>query len=785
MLVKAFCDIIILTNKQKWSETYLMRSSWREYIVTGNWKNTQYGFGCYATDTETNEKVVLTGEQPRLLAKGDLIQASVIKSDASWHGTPWYKAVVLLPPMRSEKDVINYFSSAAFAGIGPTAAEHIYDTLGIKAPYLLLKNINYINRTSLSIRKKTIIKDSLDATCELDKITMFYPIFIRRPNLLSALHDYLHGQKILARLQQDPYQFVDECAGFTFAIADEIAYANGMDGHGKYRCEKLMSHALKQILNKSGDTYVDLSDNLAFTNWMKIASELSKNISPEWYISCDELKNHVHEMDDTDTTRLVMHQGKPHMTLTKYAKAEASIAEWVKRQMQSDTVVKATPQEVYKLIDDYAKEAGTAIDDTQRLAVMSAIRSPLSIISGGPGRGKTQVAACIAWIFNKLSTPPSNVVLTSFTGKATQRLRESVQRTFDGPINAATMLRFVYRQRYYKSLSKCAVNCKSPASIFAGNLVIIDEASMIDTNVMWQFLSLVQGAQVLIMGDVNQLPSIGVGQVLRDLINSDVIPVTTLVTCYRASSGILIQNADAILEDRLKDVVYDSQKFAWKAEGGHELINNIADEYSKLLNQGFTARDIAILAGCNTLKDEFSVYYLNVAIQAKRTDLGAIVPKLIYQRNKCSVPIHVGDRCIMTRNVSDQYCEDALNTGNQDLYNGDTGFIRSADRDNVIFETDDGRRFELSYETAQDLELAYATTIHKSQGSEYAVVLLAISTSLTMYPTFGSKNLLYTAITRAKNEVHLYGHKQSWAVCLSTALPARHTHLQDFLQEIY
>lgn len=772
-----------------------MRNSWREYIVTGNWKNNRYGFGCYAEDTETDEKVVLTGNQTRLLDNGDMIQASVIKNDTDWHGTPWYKATVLLPVMRSKTDVIDYFSSASFHGIGKKAAEDIYDTFGIRAPYLLLNDIGLLDQTPLSVRKKTIIKESLNATRELDHIATLYPVFARRPKLLSALDEHTHGIGMLARLQKDPYQFVDDVQGFTFSVAEEVAYANGMDGHGEYRRKKLMGNALKQVLsnNYGGDTYIDLSDSMVYTTWMEAAAELSKlNIQghdiKDWEISREEFHAHVHEMEDTDLTRLVIHQGMPHMTFVDYDEAEDGIAGWVSDQMAGGTVVKATPQEVYRLIDDYVSETGDAMDDTQRLAVMSAIRSPLSIISGGPGRGKTRVAACVAWVFDKLSASDSKVVLTSFTGKATRRLMESVRDTFDGNVDMSTMLRFVYRERQRKYQEK-QYGKKQP-DMFKSNLVIIDEASMVDVDVMWKFLSIVHGAQVLIMGDVNQLPSIGAGQTLRDLIDSDVVPVTTLVTCYRASSGVLVSNADAILEDRLSDVVYDDKKFAWMAEGGHELVDAMANEYLDLLSQGFDASDITMLSGFSSVKDPLSVYDLNVAVQSKRTDLGAAVKRLEYGTKDRHVSIRIGDRCIMTRNAPEQTYEDLLSmtTGGKGLYNGDMGFVRDADKYGVTFETDDGRVFTLSYEMAQDLELAYAMTIHKSQGSEYSVVILAVSSRLSYRfgtkPPFGSKNLLYTALTRAKSEVHLYGSKRGWNACLSTMLPARHTHLRDFLQGI-
>lgn len=790
LIVKAICGIIILINEEKRSDIIIMRSSWREYVVTGNWKNSRYGFGCYAEDTETGAKVVLTGNQTRLLDNGDMIQASVIKNDADWHGTPWYKATVLLPVMRSKSDIIDYFSSASFPGIGKKAAEDIYDTLGMRAPYLLLQDISYLDQTPLSLRKKIIIRESLNATRELDHIATLYPVFSRRPKLLAALDEYTHGIFMLSRLQKDPYQFVDAFPGFTFSVAEEVAYANGMDGRGEYRRKKLMGNALKQVLdsNYGGDTYINVADNIAFTAWMDAASQLSGHAIPDWYIPREELALHVQEMEDTELTRLVMHQCVPHMTFVDYDEAEDGIAGWVSDQMAAGTVVNATPKQIYKLIDEYVGATGDVIDDTQRLAVMSAIRSPLSIISGGPGRGKTRVAACVAWVFDKLSVSNSTVVLTSFTGKATRRLMESVQDTFDGDIDMSTMLRFVHREKQRKYQEK-QYGKKQP-DMFKGNLVIIDEASMIDVDVMWKFLSIVHGAQVLIMGDVNQLPSIGAGQTLRDLIDSDVVPVTTLVTCYRASSGVLVSNAEAILDDRLSDVVYDDKKFVWMAEGGSELVDAMADEYLNLLAQGFDASDITMLSGFSSVKDPLSVYALNVAVQSKRTDLGAVVKRLEYGTKDRHVSIRIGDRCIMTRNAPEQTYDDLLGntTNGKGLYNGDMGFVRDADKYGVTFETDDGRVFMLDYEMAQDLDLAYAMTIHKSQGSEYSVVLLAVSARFTeewaTKSAFSSKNLLYTALTRAKSEVHLYGSKGGWNACLSITLPTRHTHLRDFLQGI-
>lgn len=792
LTIKTFCIIIILINDKKWSDINIMRNNWREYEVTGVWKKKQFGFGCYAKDVMSGTDVALTGNQTRLLDKGDMIHASIVKQDKDWHGTPWYKVLVLLPVMRSKSDVIDYFSSDAFVGIGAKTAEDIYDALGIRAPFLLLHDISLLDMTPLSSRKKEIIKETINATRELDHIATLYPVFARRPKLLDAFNTYAQGQNMLTRLQEDPYQFIGDVNGFTFSVAEEIAYANGMDGHGEYRRKKLMANALKYVLdnNCGGDTYIDMSDNVLFNMWLSRASELSKETIADWYIPRETLFSHIKEMEDTEVTTLVMHKGMPHMMLRTYDNAENKIATWVKNQMDSDTVVHASPQEVYKLIDEYVDKTGDSMDDTQRLAVMSAIRSPLSIISGGPGRGKTRVAACVAWVFEKLRGPEGVAVLTSFTGKATRRLAESVRDTFDGVINMSTMLRFVYKQKALDFAAKNGITYRGPDT-FKGNLVIIDEASMIDIFVMEKFLSIVDGAQVLIMGDMNQLPSIGAGEVLRDFIDSDVIPVTTLTTCYRASSGILISNADAILEDRFSDVVYDDAKFVWAAEGDNGLVDKIANNYLSLFNNGYDASDITILSGFSSQKDPLSVYYLNTAAQSKRKDLGDMVPRLTYGNKDRSVPFYVGDRCIMTRNAPDQTYDDShgLSGGGKGLYNGDMGFIIDYDKYGVMFATDDGRVFNLSYELAENLELAYAITIHKSQGSEYSVVILAVSPRFalewSMKSSFGSKNLLYTALTRAKNNVLLYGSKEGWQACLSTVLLPRKTHLKDLLQDIY
>ena len=739
---------------------------WSEYEVTGVWKNVRYGFGCYARDLDTNATVAVTGSRALSLRRGSVLYGKVCPC-GNWHGTPMVKLDPVVPAT-TRNDVMEYLTSDF--QLPEKIAKRVYAKLGgVDSARALVK---------APARLKGVVSDDDEFRLLVDRVYVFRndnPIRLAYPclsELMSKrlLEHYLDSDRAIRELKTDPYAIISEVSSFRLMHAEMIHSSNGGDADDAIRVNGLLATALRAKLSRTGDTYINASDTGAFTDWVTAASQLSTGYDSKWFLTPEYLAAHVNGLVSGNyVDRFQMPSGEWVFADRVLNMAELGIANAIAYLSGCTSLCHISAHAVASEVCDFYGERfgvdahiGVAnVDPWQQLAITNALRRRISIVTGGPGRGKTTIAACICDIWRRYNGKP--ICLTSFTGKATSRLRDAVERETG---------RDDYVARTMSSLIMSA-QCTHGSVNMDGWLIIIDEASMVDVRVMNKFMSLATDSQVVIIGDVDQLPSIGNGEALHDIIGSGAVEVTRLQTSYRAKgAATLLHNGDAIVDGHVDDIVYDDS-FAWHNEGVCD-VDAVVDEYMRLSDDGEHPERVCLLGAFKAPHDPLSVEKLNIAIRDKVNPNG-LKTKLRY----AGCELRVGDRVIITKNMHDI-----------GVVNGDVGVlcgVKSNGR--AIVDIDDGGEgYSVAIEPTDTgyIELAYALTIHKSQGSEYEHVIVVVSPRLTdswAQTSFAVRNLMYTAVTRAKKDVSLFGSRVAFDRCLANPMRPRNTLLKDYLTE--
>ena len=402
-------------------------------------------------------------------------------------------------------------------------------------------------------------------------------------------------------------------------------------------------------------------------------------------------------------------------------------------------------------IDSISRETGVQYDDVQINAIKKAIKSQVMVLTGGPGTGKTTTTQ---GIIAALKGMRLNVLLAAPTGRAAKRMSEATG------MEAKT----IHRLLEFHPLEGYRKNKDNPLDADA---LIVDECSMIDIILMYNLMKAIPSKMRLILvGDIDQLPSVGAGNVLRDIIDSEKIPVIRLTRIFRqAQSSRIVMNAHAINQGEFPDIRNRrSTDFKFIIEEDKEAIASkivelVKDEVTS--TYGYSASDIQVLTPMQ--KGEIGCGNLNSALQAALN-----TSEICLTRGGCS--FKVGDRVMQMRN-----------NYKKSVFNGDLGYIESIDTEEKILKVNfDGDLVEYEASELDELTLAYACTIHKSQGSEYPVVIMPVSMS---HYIMLQRNLIYTGLTRAKKLCIMIGTKQALGCAIrNMAVLKRNTMLKDRLR---
>ena len=642
-----------------------------------------------------------------------------------------------------EGSLTKYLSSNKFPGIGKKAATTIIDELGLNALDVLKESPAKIDKLSLTRKQKDSLLAGLNAMDSYSEVILKLAKYGINKRIAGRAYQLYHGEA-LAKLEKDPYAAVNDISGFAFKTADMMGSQLDIASDDPRRIKGAVYQVLLDALNGEGDTYVGLAELL---------TEASKLLQINQF---DPIASCINSLQEAGK---VIVDGE-NAALQNIYQTEVDIARLMKNLVEKKEDKKREQyddKKVEQAIKDAEKELKIHYDDTQKLAIKNAVNQPISILTGGPGTGKTTIINGILLVLRKLAEIPSSALysedppflLAAPTGRAAKRMGEITG------ISAKTIHRML-------GLGIGDTNTQDLNEL-NGEILIVDEMSMVDMFLFKQLLASIHDTRhIVFVGDKDQLPSVGAGNVFSDLIKSQAFPTTILKQIHRqGDDSTIITLAHDVNEGKDQQALFKKTKNYSFISCRPELVGDAVGQIVKLaLKRGFAKDDIQVLSAMYL--GNGGVTNLNNVIQAI---LNPSQPKskVLEAHNEV---FRIGDRILQLQNNPEK-----------DIYNGQIGKIISIDEDDAkecMIADFDGREVAFSRKDLNDLTRAYAITIHKSQGSEFPLVIL----NLTMQNfVMLKRNLLYTAITRAEKNLVLVGDPRAFAAAFKTPGNDRKTGL--------
>ena len=656
-------------------------------------------------------------------------------------------------------EIERYLSSGIIATIGPKNAGYIVEKFGKKSLDIVFDETDRLIEVR-GIGKKSIekIKKSVEEL-RFSKNILFYLSGLGISLSLSKKIYSIFREDTLEIINENPYKLIKNVKGIGFLKADEIALKNNLDKTSPYRIESAIIYILTQKAINFGHVFYPKE---------KLTEEVSSLIGIE--------KNLIEPiyMNLLLSSDIVVDNSfdEPNIYLDYLYISESYIA---------SKLAKMALNEDFKILFNIDKEVKKSIEnqsiklsEIQIDAIKSCFEENISIITGGPGTGKTTIINTISKIFIENGY---NISLCAPTGRAAKRIEETTR------IEAKTIHRMLgYIPSSYDDIGHFEYNEDNPLDT---DVIIIDEMSMVDLVLFEKLLrGIKDNIKLIIVGDVDQLPSVGAGNVLKDLINSNKIKYTKLIDIFRQSENSnIIVNAHKINNGQEPILNEKNSDFFFLNTDAPSITRNVVvDLISRRLPKAYGydySKDIQILT--QSRKGICGVFELNKLLQ------DILNPKTetsdeILVGNKL---FRVNDKVMQTKNNYNLSFIDDEGEENFGVYNGDMGHIIFIDKSSnkLTVEMDDKRLIEYSLEDLDNLELAYAITIHKSQGSEFKSVIIPMFDG---YKLLQTRNLLYTAITRAKENIVLVGDKNVMNNMIrNNTINSRYSNLEKRIQHFY
>lgn len=684
-----------------------------EGIVTNIiYRNEDNGYNIIVVDTFDSD-ITCVGTMP-FFDEGDNIE---VIGDLIYHDKYGEQinvsSIKLLKPSGRDA-IVTYLASANIKGIGKKTASQIYNKFGDEAIDIVYNKPEKLKSIPGIGKKK--IEDIILTTEETkaSKNTMLYLQGLNISYNLAMKIYKLYGEDTIDIVKTNPYRLVDDISGVGFTMADNIARNMQISSNSSFRISAGISHTLSYESEFNGHTTIkkDFLIN-------KVVSLLK--------VQANDVEDQIQKDSLAGKLYIVLIKDTEFVYKKSLYKAEKYIAMTLKQKKDSEYI-----------FDVKIDEDLSVFSDEQQLAIHQAFENMLMVITGGPGTGKTTIINAIKKI---LTNNDLSYAMLAPTGRAAKRIQES---TGD---EAYT----IHRLLGIKPDEVIAeYNEENPID---KDYIIVDEMSMVDVYLMKSLLSAISPTTALIMvGDSNQLPSVGPGNVLADIINTDIKTIRLKKIFRQGLKSNIIVNAHKINNGEYP-ILNESEKDFFFIEANRNNFNNVL---ANLVNERLPK-----FYGLDKIKD------IQILCPSKKTDWGATSInnniQNILNPSKKSLKIYdreykLNDKVMQVRNNYDLTAENALTSG-EGVYNGDIGFINAIDKDDEKLEVEfyDGSIVTYKKEDIKDLDLSYAITIHKSQGSEFDCVIIPM---MQVAPMLLTRNLLYTGVTRAKKLVVLVGEKR-------------------------
>lgn len=629
-----------------------------------------------------------------------------------------------------------YLSSGFIKGIGPSTAKKIVEKFGTDTFNILDNNIERLMEIEgIGEKKIGVIYESYLKEREIKNIMIFLQTYGITPNQCIKIYRRF-GADAINKLKENPYILTEEISGIGFKTADKIARNLNIEPTSPFRIKSGINYIINQFCGV-GNTYIPLETlTEEGENLLEVSS---KYIEENIYESVVEGKLKIDAIKGISCAYTPYFYNAETYTAGKLLSLSLNIPAKLSIDIPAE-------------IKEFEKVNNIEFSASQIEAITGAVSNNLEVITGGPGTGKTTIINCICCIFDKVHY---KISLAAPTGRAAKRMTESTGREAKTIHRLLEIGQIDDEEVDFKKGEDEPLDC---------DVLILDEASMIDIVLMNNLLSAVSlSTRLIIVGDVDQLPSVGPGNVLRDIIESGAVKVVKLRDIYRqAKESMIIVNAHRINNGEMPFLNEKNKDFYFIRTNDKE---NISDTIISLINERLPKfnkgwdkiKDIQILSPMR--KGPLGVNALNKKLQAILNPPSKAKKEKEYR----TIVFRECDKVMQIKNNYSLKWERIKGTGDKEglgIFNGDVGFIEKIDEENDIISViyDEDKRVEYESIYLDELEHAYAITIHKSQGSEFKVVLIP---SFMGPPMLMNRNLLYTGVTRAKKLVVIVGEAKA------------------------
>ena len=691
-------------------------------------KNEENGYTIASLANE-NDEITIVGCMPTL-SVGESIEIEGKWVNHKIYGSQFEVKSFMPVTPSSLEGIYVYLSSGMIHGIGEKMAKRIVDKFGVDTLDIIQNAPERLTEVEgIGTKKVKQIQESYEENRELRNIIIQLSPYGITPNYCLRIYKK-YKEKSIEVINKNPYRLAEEVRGIGFRIADDIASKIGID---KYSPDRIMQGILFTLNQSLGNGHTYLPKRILIEQSVKILG-----VEPKF------VENGIMDLAYNQKVHLENKNGEILVYLMMYYICENGVCKEIVKLSQHKTKdLHINIEEEIRIVE---KEDEISLANNQILAVKEAINNGVTIITGGPGTGKTTTINTIIKIFENND---QKVVLCAPTGRAAKRMSETSNK------EAKTIHRLL--EMGFATDSDELVFFKDEEDPIDADVIILDEASMVDIILMYNLLKAIKlGTRLLLVGDSDQLPSVGAGNVLKDIIDSDVIKTVRLNEIFRqARESMIVVNAHKINNgEPLFLNVKNKDFFFLRKNTNEEILNEIVGLVSERLPNFYKfdkLKDIQVLTSMR--KGDLGVNNLNIELQKY------LNPPNKYKQEEefAKRTFRVGDKVMQIRNnyTKKWETEDKSDSG-EGIYNGDIGYIFHIDKDKktvfVIF--DKVKIASYKYDELDELDHSFCTTIHKSQGSEFPVVVIPI---VWAPPMLLSRNLLYTAVTRAKKLVVLVG----------------------------
>ncbi len=685
--------------------------------------------------TDENKLITIVGIMP-YISVGEEIEAQGAWVTNKDYGKQFKVDTYKKNLPKQKNSILRYLSSGAIKGVGAKIAEKIVNQYGEDSFDVISNHPDWLVQINGISRKKAYeISNDFKEKVDTRELITFSGGAISANMAVKICNRW--GRNALGVIKKNPYLLCADSYGISFKKADEIAFSLGITSDNAFRIESGIGYALHVFASRDGHTYVP-KDTLV--------DAVCKLLGVD--VSCI-----LPVLDRNDGIKGISQQlikNVPSVVLNELYFAEMNIA---KRLVQLNrNVVSLGEANIEYMIMELEAELGIKYAALQKKAIWECIENGVTVLTGGPGTGKTTVIKALLQIFRRLGV---SCALCAPTGRASKRMSEATQ-------NEAKTIHRLLEVSSGGEFSQAPKFMRDSSNPLDDDVIIVDESSMIDVPLMNSLImALKPGTRLILIGDTNQLPSVGEGNVLKDIINSENFVTVCLNEIFRQSveSGIVL-NAHKINNGEHPDLSIKFGDFFFISRDDEDIPRYIADLCKNRLPKKYGITE-GIQVISPTKKGICGTQSLNFVLQNELNPSSKDKTEHIAGVDRV---LRVGDRIMQTKNnyemewLSENELASNRGTG---VFNGDVGKIAAIYNDEQMAVVNYGeRKVEYQFSFLDEIDLSYAITVHKSQGSEYPIVIIPVSKRCP--PMLLTRNLIYTAITRAEKIVILIGDKETF-----------------------